>query len=77
MSLTEEEILSAAMSLPPEAKARVAEKLVNSVDADEQAEIDALLVVEVRRRLRDLEEGRAHTIPAEDVFKSIEARRRP
>ena len=76
MSLSEDEILSAAMSLSPQAKARVAERLVSSMDADEQVAIDALWVVEIRRRLRDLEEGKAHTIPAEEVFKAIDARRR-
>lgn len=70
-----EEITSAAMSLSPLDKAKLAEQLVESIDTADQAQIDAVWIIEIRRRLRELDEGKAHTIPADEVFKSIEARR--
>jgi putative addiction module component (TIGR02574 family) len=71
------EIIAAAMKLPSETKLKLVEQLLDSVEPLDQAEIDRAWVVEVRRRLKDLEEGKAHTIPAEDVFAAIDARLKP
>ena len=68
------QIIAAALKLPPKVKVKLAEELLESVEPLDQAEIDQAWVVEVRRRLQDLEEGKAHTIPAEEVFRSIDAR---
>ena len=66
MSQTSQEIIAAAMALSPEAKVKLAEQLLESVEADRR-EIDALWVVEAHRRLAELEEGKVQTIPAEEV----------
>ena len=71
------QIMAAAMKLPSELKLKLAEQLLESVAPVDQAEIDLAWLVEVRRRLKDLEEGKAHTIPAEDVFAAIDARLKP
>ena len=59
--------------MSPEARVKLAEQLLESVEAD-PSEIDALWVVEARRRLAEIEEGKAQTIPAEEVFRSLESR---
>jgi putative addiction module component (TIGR02574 family) len=71
---TQDDIIAAAMTLPPDVKVKLAEKLLDSAEPIDQKQIDALWVIEIRRRLQDLEEGRAHTIPAEEVFRSLDAR---
>jgi hypothetical protein len=49
-----EEIISAAMSLPPGARAMLAEHLLESLDATNQSEIDAAWDDEADRRWREL-----------------------
>jgi hypothetical protein len=45
---TYEEIISAALALPPSARAMLAEHLMESLDAEDQENIDALWAVERR-----------------------------
>jgi putative addiction module component (TIGR02574 family) len=71
---TQEDIIAAAMTLPPEVKVKLAEQLLDSAAPIDQKKIDELWVIEIRRRLQDLEEGKTHTIPAEEVFRSLDAR---
>lgn len=70
MIQTKDEILAAAMTLPPDARTEVAERLLESVEES----IELAWVEEARARLRDLEAGRARTIPADNVFRAIDAR---
>jgi putative addiction module component (TIGR02574 family) len=66
--------MAAAMGLSPDDKVKLAEKLLESVEGADPKEIEELWLVEARRRLQELQEGTAHTIPAEDVFRSLDAR---
>jgi putative addiction module component (TIGR02574 family) len=77
MSLTQQEILEAALALPRDSKLKLAEQILESIDPVDQADIDAAWVVEVNRRLEELERGDAQTIPAEQVFARIRAARKP
>ena len=74
MTQTTEDIIAAAMTLPPQAKVKLAGHLLDSVESIDQEQIDELWVIEVRRRLQELEEGNVHTIPAEEVFRSLDSR---
>lgn len=75
MRLKEEnEILAAALSLAPESRAAVAEKLIESLDAPDQVEIDRLWAQEVEDRLQAFEDGELHPIPGDEVFESLQAR---
>ncbi len=71
MSLTREQILEAALSLPRESKLELAQKLLDSVDPDAPRDIDQAWVLEARRRLEELDRGAAHTVPADQVFARI------
>jgi putative addiction module component (TIGR02574 family) len=75
--ISAKQIIAAAMKLPPKLKVKLAEELLESVEPLNQPEIDHAWVIEVRRRLRDVQEGKAHTIPAEEAFRSIDARLKP
>jgi putative addiction module component (TIGR02574 family) len=69
MSQSFEELESQAMNLSLEARARLAKKLLLSLDAPSEEENLALWVAEAERRLQELREGRAKEIPAEEAFR--------
>ena len=52
----------------------LAEHLMESLDADDQAEIDALWVEEAERRARELEDGTVQAIPGEEVMNRLQSR---
>ena len=69
-----EQIEAAALSLPPEGRARLAERLLASLEDD--AELTAVWIAEAQRRDSDIESGRVATTPAEDVFAKARAQLR-
>lgn len=69
MAMNDEQLEAEIMKLDLDARARLAEKLILSLDALSDEENLRLWVVEAERRLRDLREGRAKEIPAEEVFR--------
>ena len=66
-----EQIMHDAMSLPPDARALLADKLLNSLDAPGRKEIDRLWAEEAERRVRQIKSGEVKPIPGEEVFKEI------
>ncbi len=46
-----------ALKLPPEKRARLAERLISSLDETADADADALWIAEAERRLQELESG--------------------
>ena len=69
MAMNDEQLEAEIMKLDMDARARLAEKLILSLDAPSDEENLRLWVAEAERRLRDLREGRAKEIPAEEVFR--------
>jgi len=69
-----EEILRAALSLPPGARAMLADHLLESLDGPDQKRIDGLWVEEAERRLREIEEGKVETIDGELVMQKLRSR---
>jgi putative addiction module component (TIGR02574 family) len=79
--MTRDEVLKAALDLPPKERIAVARELAKSVPAPEgeelpEAEWEAAWVQESERRLQDLREGKAKEIPASEVFARARALRR-
>jgi len=74
MSSDFDEILSAALSLPRDARVTLADRLFESLDGDEQKRIDALWAEEAERRWREIEEGKLETIDGESVMRDLRAR---
>jgi len=71
-----DEILSAALSLPPGARAMLADHLLASLDGPDQKRIDALWAEEAERRLREIDEGKVETIDGELIMQELRSRRR-
>lgn len=69
-----EEILRAALDLPPNARAMLAGHLLESLDDSKQTETDAAWSEEVERRIRDIDEGRVKLIPGEEVLAELRSR---
>jgi putative addiction module component (TIGR02574 family) len=74
MSENFDEILSAALSLPPDTRAMLAEHLLESLDAEDQKRIDALWADEAERRDKEIEDGTVTPVPSEGVMNRLRAR---
>jgi putative addiction module component (TIGR02574 family) len=72
--MSADQIIAAALALPPEAKAKLIDKLLGSLDGPEQHEIDAAWAEEVERRIDALDRGTATTVPAEQALRDARAR---
>ncbi len=64
---------SEVLSLGLERLAQLAEKLILSLDAPTEEENLNLWVAEAERRLKELKEGKAKEIPAEEAFRRARA----
>ena len=69
MAMNDEELDAEIMKLDLDARARLAEKLILSLDVPSDEENLHLWVVEAERRLRGLRGGGAKEIPAEEMFR--------
>ena len=68
------EILKKALALPAEARAMLANRLLESLDGPDQKRIDALWAEEAERRMREIDEGKVETIDGELVMEKLRAR---
>jgi putative addiction module component (TIGR02574 family) len=75
VSTEADRIIEAAMNLPDSERAFVAAVLTDSIgDGSTEEEIAAAWLEEVRRRRDDLDAGRTHTVPWEDVRRKLHAK---
>jgi len=72
---TYEEIISAALSLPPGARAMLAEHLLDSLNGEDQKRVDALWTDEIERRIREVDEGKVTPVPGDQVMDRLRSRR--
>ena len=70
MSDLVEELSHKARALPPEDRVRLAEELLASVQ-EADADVDAAWEEEIKRRIAEIESGKAKLIPAEEVFAEV------
>jgi len=66
-----ERVAEQAMRLPPESRAELASRLVESLDAEEIGRIDRLWLDEAKRRRDEVRTGRVKTIPGADVRRRV------
>jgi putative addiction module component (TIGR02574 family) len=71
MATSVERLVEQALKLPSESRARLADLLVESLDADELGRIDRLWVVEAKRRRDEVRAGRVKTIPGEQARRRV------
>jgi putative addiction module component (TIGR02574 family) len=72
MSSVAQRLEAAALALPRSERARLAERLIASLD--ENAEVEDAWAAEIKRRLDAIDRGEVELVPAEEVI--AEARRR-
>lgn len=65
---TSEEIFSEAMTLSPEVRAELAERLIGSLVEDVSPEIASAQLAEVQRRIAEVESGEVELIPGDEVL---------
>jgi putative addiction module component (TIGR02574 family) len=68
---TSEEIFHDAMALPPDVRAELAERLIVSLAEDVSPEITSAQLVEVHRRIAEVESGDATLIPGDEVLARV------
>jgi putative addiction module component (TIGR02574 family) len=68
MHMRVEDIADEALALPSEARALLADRLVESLDPAEDGYIHDLWTAEANRRLQDLRSGSTTAIPGEEAF---------
>lgn len=71
MGTTVEQLAKQAMSLPTESRARLADLLVESLDAEELGRIDQMWIAEAKRRRDEVRAGRVETIPGEEALRKV------
>ena len=71
MAATVEQLAAQAMSLPSESRARLADLLVESLDADDLGHIDRLWLSEAKRRRDEVRSGRVRSIPGEEALQEV------
>jgi len=57
-----------ALDLPPKERARLAERLISSLDRESDPDADSLWIEEAERRLDELESGSVSAVSAERVI---------
>jgi hypothetical protein len=71
MVTTVEQLAEQAMNLPIESRARLADLLVESLDADELGHIDRLWVTEAKHRRDEVRSGRVEAVPGEEALRKV------
>jgi len=71
MATTIERLAEQALKLPTEARARLADLLVESLDAEEIGRIERLWAAEAIRRRDEVRSGRVKTIPADEARRKV------
>lgn len=63
------EVESRALRLPRRERARLAQRLISSLDQEVNPHVDKLWLQEAERRLRELKSGKVAGVPAEKVVR--------
>ncbi len=68
MSAAAKEVIEAALKLDPQARAEVAQELLESLEESAYGELSPAWEEELDRRVQEIEAGRVQLIPGEQVF---------
>ncbi|MEK6600409.1 MAG: addiction module protein [Candidatus Binatota bacterium] len=68
-------VVNDALSLPPKSRAKLAERLLESLDDPRQKEIDRLWAEEAEDRIDAYETGDLKAIPGKEVFRRLRPRK--
>jgi putative addiction module component (TIGR02574 family) len=67
------QLLLEALRLPDEERAAIASELIDSLDAEVDADAEAAWAAEIRARVIEIESGRATTVPWSEARRRIHA----
>ncbi len=73
MLMTVEQVVEEALLLPSEARALLADRLVESLDPAEDGYLRQLWAREAQRRIKDVRSGRVIPISGEAAFSQVRA----
>ncbi len=74
MSVITEKICLEALSLPRDARAEIAHRLLTSLENDDFADdVPEGWLNEIQRRRQDFSEGKANPVPADEALRRAEA----
>lgn len=73
MTITVEQLTEEMLSLPSEARALLADRLVESLDPAEDGYVRQLWMKEARQRIKEVRSGSVATIAGEDAFAQVRA----
>jgi putative addiction module component (TIGR02574 family) len=65
------ELESKALRLPRRERARLAQRLISSLDPEVDADVEKLWLQEAERRLDELKSGKIAGIPAQKVIRKV------
>ena len=71
MAITVEQLTEAALSLPSDARALLADRLVESLDPAQDREIQALWAVEAARHRDEIRSGAVEPIAGSDALERV------
>ena len=71
MATSVERLVEQALKLPSESRARLADLLVESLDAGTLGRIDRLWAAEAKRRRDDVRAGRVKTVPGAQARRKV------
>ena len=74
--MTTAKLAKEALALPPTSRAKLAEKLLESLDDEPQREIDALWAEEAEKRIDAHDRDELPAISGREVFKKLRARKK-
>jgi len=69
-------VVTEALSLPPRSRAKLADKLLESLNQPRQREVNKLWAAEVEDRIDAYEKGEIKVIPGKRVFRNLRAKRK-
>lgn len=69
-------VVTEALSLPPRSRARLADKLLESLNQPRQREVNKLWAAEVEDRIDAYEKGEIKVIPGKRVFRNLRTKRK-
>jgi putative addiction module component (TIGR02574 family) len=66
---TTEQLITAALTLPPEEREEIAERLLKSLDGTDYVALSPAWRAEVERRMKEIDEGRADLVDGEQFLR--------
>lgn len=71
MSTTVEHVLTQALQMPPQDRAMIAERLLSSLDAEVDWEVEIAWQQEAQRRIGEIDRGEVVCLPWEQVMNRL------